>query len=303
MGRRIKFIIIAFLSLLAIAGYLTWHHWEMFALKNDTFQISFTAALWEDLLLFLLLGVGILFYQRQHPEEENLGKRISYLYGGRNLRERALEHNIKELKKLAGYCERCEVTVAIHEFRKFNGEIDAYRVTVDREYHLINLFQDASADAPIDISIRFDEFDIPEFIVGEITHIDVTPQGRTKHSEIPGPIPITANKYESKIDIKISPNSRATFAIGYWMWVRLSESYRVSAVRFMERLTVDFVNHWTQPIRIMVNGAEGKEYTFAQSQKLRLTDETDVPVGKGFIYQWLPPIIDEKHQENVIVNH
>ena len=250
------------------------------AAQPSDFSISFLASGIESLLFFVCSGAVVLFFSLSRPEDKDFETKLFYLFPRINETEAGKKYCRESINKLACISSITKISISIDEYSE---EYEAFRVSTDHEYHLLNLHNNVEFKDVLKVKYKLDDAEPGDFgnhAWGQIKRIRTI----SDHSEpdqsvalLDRPTLLDKSEFEHPFDITIGPNAHLILDISSWTWNKFKQPQNSRVGRFTEKLCMVIVNN--SGIDLVIDTAK-EEKDLLIGEAFSLHDEVATPIDK-----------------------
>jgi len=241
--KKVFYFILSVVCIFIICLFVYAYRVDFFKLKDfASFHVSFFASAAEDLLFFIIIGSGLVFYTLKKPEDENLEARIGFLFSGKHSTPAARQHALDLIRKHACISPASKIVIRIDSY---DSEMDAFKVITEWYYTLANMYKDHTyKDKQVPLVLSMDELKKEVEFYGEVESIKTTNNVPKKsiNDHIIAPIKINNLTFTKNIKLEIEPNSTIDYDVRFWHYCRLGVGYNLDVTRYTHELNVTLLN-------------------------------------------------------------
>ncbi len=205
---------------------------------DANFLSSFLASLWQDILFFGLVGVASLVAFSQDPKSYDDLAKVGFMYPRKNRSQLALDYNASVFKRLGVYAQKSVVSVKVLEY---NSDLDAYKIHVDFDTTLANMFESDFYNDNFVVAMYLDDVTPPDGIRGAIESLHVRPihvADSKKVDLLDGRILTFTESGFHQIPYRLGPNSLSVYGVSYWQWSKVGTPFNLGVMRFCSEFSL-----------------------------------------------------------------
>lgn len=222
--------------------------------KPSSLFVSFAASALQDILFFLVTGIVLLIFSIKRPENDNLAKKLTYLFpDAKNdtVLKDYLEHSVTKLGCIADKSSFVVTLLAYDDMLK------AFKVQVHYESHLRNLHnKDYFSDPQLAMKLTSDLTECPpDGLFGQLVHVKVYNFTNNGISDIADqdseyPVNMTDKSFKHSCPFSLAPHAVALFDAKHWEWSPLGKLHFLRVARFTKTVSFKCVNNTNQKVDV-----------------------------------------------------
>lgn len=251
---RYAFLLVGFFIFSAIGALV--FAWATLTIRDEAawkgWPISLAASFVEDWVFFVVVGGALALFSLSRPEEDDIRKRIKFLYNGRNVTDDAIDYFEKMARQECSFSPIYTYTIVYTEYDVVAKSIKA-TVQIDRK--LVNMLSDRDyVDTDIGCSVYTDE--IPELTGcrGEVLMARISYDDGALEDFVTTPRKVFKSKESVPVSVKLKPDGEANLLFKFWVWHKIGEPYTVTAHKYSDQRVVEIVNNSECEIIFSIEG-------------------------------------------------
>jgi hypothetical protein len=240
----------------------------------SSFSISYAASAFDSLVFFICVGLILSFLSMRSPEDENLAKKVEYIFPGTEADDNLSKYLQKSISSLACISPETKRTVTFQDIKRFDDKgffaIKIYTKTNaliknihnNHEYVLDDAIFKVNADLIEDIEVLGEIHDLA--IMQRLNNNELI----DKTHILNGACTLTNenNAFTKQYSMQLRPDETIQFMTSGWMWQSSEDVMTYTAARYTTKQQIELCN----------------ELDF--ELKIRLTSPT-----KGVVHISIPP--------------
>ncbi len=234
------------------------------------FKVSMLASLAEDVLFFMIVGLGLAIVTLRHPKHDSLETKLRYFFPDSRPSLPFLDFARQEICRLAGLCAEAVQSIKVEEF---DSSYNAYRVVFHYRYRLRNMF------STHDYEDVYQAFVMPDRpppnvpapkVLGQILELTFKPFEGHGTDYVIHPIDLVHADFDRDIPLRLPPHQEGEITFKFWLWCRLNEEHFVRAKRFVQDFSSTIENASEGAVLVSLDGKLENAVTVLPRQTLIL---------------------------------
>lgn len=223
------------------------------------FSVSYAASAFDSLVFFLSVGVILTLISHRSPEDENLAKKVEYIFPGIESDDKLsiyLQQSISSLACISPITKRIITFQELKILPNNNSVIKIYTKTNaliknihnNHEYIMDNAIFKASADLNEDLDVLGEIHDLA--IMQKLDNHELI----EKEHILNGAHSLTndCNEFTQAYKMQLTPDETIQFMTSGWMWQSPDEEMTYTAARYTKKQQIELHNELNQELKIQL---------------------------------------------------
>lgn len=301
---KLKWFVAAYVILVGGSTALIWYLNDIGVMQHLLGELKdgFMASWYEDVVFFTFVGgsvsialtISLALHQR---DNESFDTRVAALGNasviGSNPELRShVSHQLKRAGVITTY-NKCTI-----RFREFIPSMDAYRVRIEFELVIANIFRDEVNNAyEAMFYAEADDVVTGNDLLGEVEMLRGFRAGQPieiafEHTKLSRATPA----YRQQVNLDLDPNGEARYLFEYWIYAKVGEVHTTNVRQYTHKLKIHFVNETgscvptvSQPTRVKAFSNERGVDEQWQIHREREAAFASVTGSENIVFRWHAP--------------
>ena len=222
------------------------------------FSVSYAASSFDSLVFFICVGLILSFLSMRSPEDENLAKKVEYIFPGTENDDNLSRYLQQSISSLACISPMTKRTITFQEVKVFDNK-DFFAIKIytktnaliknihnNHEYVLDDAIFKANADLIEDLEVLGEIHDLA--IMQRLGNDELIEK---KHI-INGAHTLTheQNSFEKEYKMQLRPDETIQFMTSSWMWQSSNDVMTYTAARYTTRQQIELFNELDVELKI-----------------------------------------------------